>query len=147
MRGFLGSSSTSTAPVESLTNSTLSHVLPPSVLRNTPRSGSGPYVVPNAATYTRLGSAGSMAMREMRPVFSRPARVHVLPASVDLNMPHPTDTWLRRYGSPVPTYTTFGSDGATAIDPMDCTGWLSKIAFQCAPPSVVFQRPPLAAPV
>src|SRR5690242_2113594 len=99
MLGFFGSNSTSTAPVESLTKSTFVQVLPPSVLRNTPRSGSGPYAVPSAATKRRFGSAGSMAMREMRPVFSRPARDQDLPASVDLNMPQPTEMWLRMYGS------------------------------------------------
>ena len=67
------------------------------------------------------GLAGSITTRPMRPVFSRPIRVHVLPASVDLKMPSPTEIWLRIHASPVPAHTVFGSDGATASDPIDCT--------------------------
>ena len=48
--------------------------------------------------------------------------------------------------SPVPTQTTFGSDGARAMAPIDWAGWSSKIGFQCVPPSVDFQTPPEAAP-
>ena len=48
--------------------------------------------------------------------------------------------------SPVPAQTMFGSDGATASEPMDCTGCASKIGVQFTPPSVVFQMPPDAAP-
>ena len=72
MREFDGSSRTSTPPVESLTNSTFCHVLPPSTVRKMPRSGCGPYACPSAATSTRSGSVGSIAMRAMRPVFSSP---------------------------------------------------------------------------
>ena len=61
-------------------------------------------------------------------------------------MPWPSEMWLRMYASPVPAQTTFGSDGATASAPIDCTGWPSKIGAQCTPPSVVFQMPPDAAP-
>src|SRR5438552_11538765 len=42
MRGLLGSMVRSIAPVESLRNRTLFQVRPPSVVRNTPRSGFGP---------------------------------------------------------------------------------------------------------
>jgi hypothetical protein len=80
------------------------------------------------------------------PVFSRPTCDQVFPASVDLYIPQPIEMWLRMNDSPVPTHTTFGSEGATAIAPIDDTGWLSKMGFQCAPASVVFQSPPLAAP-
>ena len=48
--------------------------------------------------------------------------------------------------SPVPTQTTFGSDAAIAIDPIDCAGWSSKSGFQWNPASVDFQTPPEAAP-
>jgi hypothetical protein len=85
-------------------------------------------------------------MREMRPVFSRPTFVHDLPASVDRQTPQPSEMLLRMNGSPVPTQTTLGSDGATASEPIDETGWSSKMGFQWSPPSVVFQRPPDAAP-
>ena len=37
-------------------------------------------------------------------------------------------------------------DGATAIAPIEAFGALSKIGFQVAPKSVVFQTPPAAAP-
>src|SRR5688572_16219565 len=92
------------------------------------------------------GLVGCTTMREMRPVFSSPARVQVLPASVERNIPHPTEMLLRMNGSPVPAYTTFGSLGATASAPTDDTGWLSKIAVQCTPPSVDLNNPPEAAP-
>ncbi len=48
--------------------------------------------------------------------------------------------------SPVPTQTTFGSEGAIEIAPIDCAGWSSKTGFQCPPASVDFQTPPDAAP-
>ena len=48
--------------------------------------------------------------------------------------------------SPVPTHTTFGSDGAIAIDPIDCAFCLSKTGFQWFPASVDFHTPPDAAP-
>src|ERR1044072_1842690 len=47
--GFLTSIVTSIAPVRSLTLSTCSHVLPPSLVRQTPRSGLGPTLLPRAA--------------------------------------------------------------------------------------------------
>ncbi len=71
-----------------------------------------------------------MTMREMRPVFSRPARSQCLPASVDFHMPQPREMLLRMKGSPVPAHTTFGSEGATASEPIDETGKLSAMAFQ-----------------
>src|SRR5690348_10062058 len=45
-------------PVFSLTNSTRFHVVPPSVVRNTPRSSCGPVARPSAQTKTMLGFAG-----------------------------------------------------------------------------------------
>jgi hypothetical protein len=53
---------------------------------------------------------------------------------------------LRMNASPVPAQTTFGSEGATASDPIDDTGLSSKIASQWAPLSVVLKMPPDAAP-
>ena len=85
-------------------------------------------------------------MRAMRPVFSRPDRVHVLPASVDLYMPLPIEMLLRMNASPVPAQITFESDGAMASDPIDETSCSSKIASQWAPLSVVLKMPPDAAP-
>ena len=60
-------------------------------------------------------------------------------------MPLPGVTLPRMFASPEPTYTTFGSDGATAIDPMDDVDWSSKIGLNVRPPSVDFQTPPDAA--
>ena len=48
--------------------------------------------------------------------------------------------------SPVPTQTTFGSEGAIAIEPIDCAVCSSKTGFQWMPASVDFQTPPEAAP-
>ena len=48
--------------------------------------------------------------------------------------------------SPVPTQTTLLSEGAIAIEPIDCAVCSSKTAFQWIPPSVDFQAPPEAAP-
>ena len=39
-------------------------------------------------------------------------------------MPFPAATLPRMFASPVPTYTTFGSDAATAIDPI--ANWLNR---------------------
>src|SRR5437667_163469 len=48
--GFEGSIARSTNPVVSSTNRVLRHVLPPSLVRKTPRSGFGPQRWPSAAT-------------------------------------------------------------------------------------------------
>ncbi len=61
-------------------------------------------------------------------------------------MPLPWEMSLRMNVSPVPAQTTFASDGATASEPIDETGWLSKMGAQDAPPSVVLKIPPEAAP-
>ena len=133
-------------PVFSSTNSTFVHVVPPSVVRKTPRSGCGPYAWPSAQTTTVLGSCGWMTVRGTRPVFSRPMSAHVLPASIDLYTPWPTEMCERIFPSPVPAQTTLGSDFATASEPIDWTGWPSKSDVQFVPPSTVFQMPPDAAP-
>ena len=41
----------------------------------------------------------------------------------------------------------FGSDGATAIDPIDPVGWSSKIGVHVRPALVVFQTPPFTIPI
>ena len=84
MRGLLGSSTTSEQPVFLSTKRTLSHVLPPSAVRKTPRSGCGPYAWPRAQARTTSGFRGSIAILPIRPVRSSPMCVQVLPASVDL---------------------------------------------------------------
>ena len=84
IREFFGFIATSEQPVFSSTKRTRFHVLPLSVVRNTPRSGCGPDAWPSAHANATLASAGSTTSRAMRPVFSSPICVHVLPASVDL---------------------------------------------------------------
>ena len=61
-------------------------------------------------------------------------------------MPFPMEMLLRMKVSPVPAQTTFGSEAATARALTDDTSWSSKIDSQWVPPSVVFHRPPEAAP-
>src|ERR1700730_3470449 len=61
-------------------------------------------------------------------------------------MPSPIDTLLRVQLSPVPTQTFFGSEGSSAIAPIDCTGCSSKTGLKVVAPSVDFHTPPLAAP-
>jgi hypothetical protein len=82
----------------------------------------------------------------MRPVFSSPMRVHVLPASDDLKIPSPTEMWLRMHDSPVPAQIVFGSVGAIARSPIECTVCPSKMGCQLSPPSVVLKIPPDAEP-
>ena len=49
--------------------------------------------------------------------------------------------------SPVPTYTTFASEGATATAPTEETDWTeSKMGRQVTPASPVFHTPPAGMP-
>ena len=71
--------------------------------------------------------------------------VQLRPASVDLYTPSPWDDMVFRKGdSPIPTTTTFGSDGATAMAP---TAALPKSSSdtgsQDAPAFSVFHTPPV----
>ncbi len=61
-------------------------------------------------------------------------------------MPSPIETLLRIQLSPVPTQTTFGSEGATAMAPMEPASSWSKTGVQWVPPSVDLNTPPPAAP-
>ena len=122
IRGLFASMARSEQPVFSSTKSALSQVLPPSVVRKTPRSCCGPLACPSAHAQTTFGSRGSMTMRPIRPVFSRPMEAQVFPASVDLYIPLPIEIWLRIKVSPVPAQITFGSEGATASAPIEETG-------------------------
>ena len=65
----------------SFTNRTFCHVLPPSPVRYTPRSGPGVQAWPTAATNTTSGFAGSMTMREICPTSASPANFQLFPAS------------------------------------------------------------------
>jgi hypothetical protein len=49
------------------------------------------------------------------------------------------------FGSPVPTHTTSGFDGATATAPTDPVRTESKIDVHVTPALVDFQTPPVAA--
>src|SRR5262245_62116922 len=58
-------------------------------------------------------------MRPICPASASPTWRHVAPASVDLYTPSPAETLPRIHAEPMPTYTTFGSDGATATAPTE----------------------------
>src|SRR6267378_8282696 len=70
----------------------------------------------------------------------------VFPPSTDLYAPSPHDELWRLFGSPVPTHTTEGSDGAIAISPMVDTASLSNTGVHVVPLLVVFHTPPAATP-
>src|SRR5487761_1824615 len=106
------------APVFSSTKSIFCQVLPPSVDLKTPRSGLGANTCPIEEAYTTLGSCGSTTIVLVVRVSRKPAYFHVLPASTDLKTPSPVIMSLRMSGSPVPTYSTLGLEGATAMAPM-----------------------------
>src|SRR5204862_2446686 len=89
---------------------------------------------------------GSMHIPATRSEFSRPARDHVSPPSVDLYIPSPMDTLLRVHDSPVPTQTFFEFFGSSAIAPIDCADCSSNTGRYRVPLSSDFQTPPLAAP-
>src|SRR5215831_5068400 len=61
-------------------------------------------------------------------------------------MPSPQEELWRLFGSPLPTQTTEGSEGAMAMSPMVETPSLSKTGSQVVPLLVVFQTPPEAVP-
>src|SRR6266849_4706216 len=71
---------------------------------------------------------------------------HVLPPSNDLYAPSPHDELWRLFGSPDPTHTTDGSDGAIAMSPIVDTASLSNTGVHVVPLLVVFHTPPDATP-
>src|SRR5713226_9024375 len=79
-------------------------------------------------------------------VASNPIFFQVFPPSSDLYAPSPQEELCRLLGSPVPTHTTDGSDGAIAMSPIVETLSLSKIGSHVVPLFVVFQTPPDAVP-
>src|SRR5439155_27254927 len=119
IRGLFGSIARSLAPAFSPRLSTRFQVFSPSRHRYTPRSGFAPCACPRAATYTVSASSGWTRTLAMLRVRSSPRCVHVFPASVVRYTPSPWETLPRMQLSPIPTYTTFGSDWATAIPPTD----------------------------
>src|SRR5882724_12935376 len=70
----------------------------------------------------------------------------VFPPSSDLYAPSPHEELCRLFGSPVPTQTTDGSEGAIAMSPIVDTPSLSNIGSHVVPLLVVFQTPPEAVP-
>src|SRR4029077_19266641 len=60
--------------------------------------------------------------------------------------PSPQEELCRLFGSPVPTHTTEGSDGAIAMSPIVDTLSLSNIGSHVVPLFVVFHTPPDAVP-
>src|SRR6267143_2004715 len=93
------------------------------------------------------GLCGSMAM-SLTPgsLFIFKTCDQVFPPSADLYAPSPHDELWRLFGSPVPTHTTEGSDGAIAISPMVDTASLSNTGVHVVPLLVVFHTPPAATP-
>src|SRR5260370_16887249 len=79
-------------------------------------------------------------------VASSPIFFQVFPPSSDLYAPSPHEELCRLFGSPVPTHTTAGSDGAMAISPIVETLSLSNIGSQVVPLFWVFHTPPEAVP-
>src|SRR5258708_22866763 len=95
---------------------------------------------------TQSGCFGAMTFLPMCRVPSSPILFQVFPPSSDLYAPSPQEELCRLLGSPVPTHTTAGSDGAMAISPMVETLSLSNIGSQVVPLFVVFHTPPAAVP-
>src|SRR5438445_9582847 len=87
-----------------------------------------------------------MAIRPMCRVESSPIFFQVFPPSSDLYAPSPHEELCRLFGSPEPTHTTDGSDGAIAMSPIVETPSLSNTGVHVAPFLVVFQTPPAATP-
>src|SRR5690242_4666723 len=145
--GLPGSMLSPLQPVSSLTNRVCFQVLPPSVVRNTPRACCGVAPEPSAHTSTLFVSFGLMRISAMRPVFGNPMCFQAAPPSVDLYTPSPTMSLGRIvHGSPVPTHTVLWSAGATAIAPIADVSCSSKIGLKVCPPSTDFHTPPDAEP-
>src|SRR2546429_4120249 len=85
-------------------------------------------------------------MRPICRVASSPIFFQVFPPSSDLSAPSPQEELWRLFGSPVPTHTIEGADGAIAMSPIVDTSSLSNIGSHVVPLLVVFQTPPEAVP-
>ena len=72
--------------------------------------------------------------------------VQVAPASRDLYTPNPAYELRAINTSPVPTHTTLGSEGATAMEPIEVVASLSKIGVHVVPLLIDFHTPPMPAP-
>jgi hypothetical protein len=80
---------------------------------------------------------------------SRPIFFQVFPASVERYMPSPDEVITPRGAcSPMPTYTTFGSDSATAMAPTDPVFMNPSEMFrQVIPMLSDFHTPPPVVPM
>ena len=58
----------------------------------------------------------------------------------------PQGELCRFCGSPLPTHTTCGFEGASVTSPIEAVGWLANTAWKVCPAFVVFQTPPVAVP-
>src|SRR5688572_6361924 len=146
MSGFVGSSWMSITPVESLTNSTLLNVRPPSVVLNRPRVGLARNGFPNTPRYATLEFRQSSSMLAMCSSW-KPRRVQVRPPSVVFHRPSPCAVLPRMQVSPPPTQTTSGLRASTAMAPMVPPKKRSLIGAQVWPPSVVLKTPPPVVPI
>ena len=79
-------------------------------------------------------------------VSSSPLWVQVVPPSVETYTPLPQELLWRFAGSPVPTHTTDGSEGATAREPIEDTSSFWNCGIQVIPWFSVFQTPAEAVP-
>src|SRR6266436_7751916 len=79
-------------------------------------------------------------------VASSPIFFQVFPLSSDLYAPSPQEELCRLFGSPVPTHTTEGSDGAIAMSAIVDTLSFSNLGSHVVPLLVVFHTPPEAVP-
>src|SRR5580704_6671240 len=84
---------------------TFCQVLPPSVVRYTPRSSLSSHRWPVAQASTSLPSLGFTRIFAMCSLSFNPTFVQFSPPSVYLYAPAPTETLLRIQDSPVPTHT------------------------------------------
>jgi len=78
-----------------------------------PLSELGLNACPIAATKTTSGFSGCTSTAPICPTFFNPICFQVLPSPSDLYTPLPEITFERMPSEPVPTYTIFGSEGAT----------------------------------
>ena len=94
------------------------------------------------------GFFASMTIFPMCCVSARPMCCHVRPASADLKTPVPEKAGplCRGWTSPVPTQTTLGLEGATAMSPTANADSCSKTGSHVMPLFVVFQTLPAPGP-
>src|ERR1700739_3685029 len=113
--------------------STSVQLFPPSTVLYSPRCGESDHNLPGPHAYTTSPRVGCTMIRFTRSDSGSPIWSQVSPPSLERQMPLPIDAELRVQLSPVPTQTTFGSDGSSAMAPIDCTPCLSKTGLNVVP--------------